>query len=143
MMIGSGHISPLESLALVDEAMRRGLKTVLFQHPDSHSIGASRQEMRDFVAAGGTIEFCALGFMPAFQRLKIPDCVEIIRDVGAANVIVSTDSFFEWMPPAPELLRLVLGSLLFHGLTAEEAITIFRDNSRAALQLPAVATVGS
>lgn len=135
MLVATGHVSPKESLALTAEAQRLGVRDVMFQHPDSHSIGATRDEIRELAAAGAMVEFCALGFLPAFQRLPIPACIEIIREVGAGRVVLTTDCFFGWMPPAAELLRITLGSLLFHGLTAQEAALLVRDNPRRMLGL--------
>ncbi|MBO1073334.1 DUF6282 family protein [Roseomonas marmotae] len=137
MMVATGHISPRESVAVVTEARRLGVREVMFQHPDSHSIGATREDIRAIVAAGGTVEFCAIGFTPAFQRLPMAECLEIIREVGAENVVLTTDCFFGWMPPAPELLRMTLGSMLHHGLSHTDAALLVRDNPRRLLGLPA------
>jgi hypothetical protein len=135
MLVATGHVSPKESLAVTAEARRLGVRDVMFQHPDSHSIGASREEIRELAAAGAMIEFCALGFLAAFQRLPMPTCIEIIREVGAERVVLTTDCFFHWMPPAAELLRITLGSMLFHGLSVEEAGLLVRDNPRRMLGL--------
>jgi hypothetical protein len=137
MLVATGHVSPKESLALTAEARRLKVRDVMFQHPDSHSIGATREEIRDLAAAGAMVEFCALGFLPAFQRLPIPTCIEIIQEVGADRVVLTTDCFFGWMPPAAELLRITLGSLLFHGLPMADAAKLVRDNPRRMLGLPA------
>lgn len=136
MMVATGHVSPQESLAVTYEAKRLGVREVMFQHPDSRSIGASRDDIRQIAAAGGTIEFCAIGFTPAFQRLPIPECIDIIREVGVEHVVLTTDCFFGWMPPAPELLRMTLGSMLHHGLTEHEAAMLVRDNPRRLIGLP-------
>ncbi len=138
MLVATGHVSPRESLALVAEAKRLGVRDVMFQHPDSHSIGATREEIRDLAAAGAMVEFCALGFLPAFQRLSIPDCLAIIEEVGVDRVVLTTDCFFGWMPPAAELLRITLGSLLFHGMAEADAARLVRDNPRRMLGLPLV-----
>ncbi|MGG5890572.1 DUF6282 family protein [Falsiroseomonas sp. HC035] len=137
MLVATGHVSPKESLALVTEAKRLGVRDVMFQHPDSHSIGASRAEIRELAAAGAMVEFCALGFLPAFQRLSIPDCLEIIAEVGVDRVVLTTDCFFGWMPPAAELLRITLGSLLFHGMSEADAALVVRTNPRRMLGLDA------
>jgi hypothetical protein len=136
MMVATGHVSPEESLAVVHEAKRLGVREVMFQHPDSRSIGATRDDIRQIAAAGGTIEFCAIGFTPAFQRLPIPECINIIREVGVEHVVLTTDCFFGWMPSAPELLRMTLGSMLHHGLTEREAAMLVRDNPRRLIGLP-------
>ena len=133
MLVATGHVSPRESLALVGEAQRLGVKEVMFQHPDSHSIGATRAEIRELAAADAMVEFCALGFLPAFQRLPIPECLEIIAEVGIDRVVLTTDCFFGWMPPAAELLRMTLGSMLFHGLSEGDAGRLVRDNPRRML----------
>ncbi|MFC3125504.1 DUF6282 family protein [Pseudoroseomonas globiformis] len=136
MMVATGHISPHESLAVVTEAKRLGVREVMFQHPDSRSIGATRDDIRQIAEAGGTIEFCAIGFTPAFQRLPMPECLDIIREIGAERVVLTTDCFFGWMPPAPELLRMTLGSMLHHGLSDVDAARLVRDNPRRLLGLP-------
>jgi hypothetical protein len=56
--------------------------------------------------------------------------------VGVEHVVLTTDCFFGWMPPAPELLRMTLGSMLHHGLTKREAAMLVRDNPRRLIGLP-------
>lgn len=139
MLVASGHISAAESLAVTSEALRLGAPGVMIQHPDNASVGVTRGEMRELAAAGATLEFCAMGFLPAVQRLTIPACIEIIEEVGIDRVVLSTDCFFDWMPPCAELLRMTLGSLMFHGLPKDDARRLVVDTPRRLLGMPAPA----
>ena len=139
MLVATGHVSAAESLALTRAGMAASVPGVMVQHPDNPSVGVTREEMRELAAAGATLEFCAMGFLPAIQRMTIPACIEVIREVGIDRVVLSTDCFFDWMPPCAELLRMTLGSLVFHGLSPAEARSLVVDTPRRLLRMPPAA----
>lgn len=128
LVIATGHISPHESLALVEEVNRTGAGPVIFSHPYSRSVGATFESMKEMADRGAYIEICALALMPAFQSLRPADVVRIVSETGMDRCLLSTDFFFEWAPPAPEMLRMVVGTLLAEGLTKEQLICLVRRN---------------
>ena len=69
MAVATGHVSPRESMALAAGAKDHGIETILFQHPDSNSVNASRHDITEMAALGATIEICSVGLLPAFQRI--------------------------------------------------------------------------
>ena len=139
MLVATGHVSAAESLALTHAALALSVPGVMVQHPDNPSVGVTGDEMRELAAAGATLEFCAMGFLPAVQRMTIPACIDVIRAVGIERVVLSTDCFFDWMPPCAELLRMTLGSLVFHGLSLPEARSLVVDTPRKLLRMPPAA----
>ncbi len=120
LVLATGHIGIEESTALIEEANRLGVWPIIYNHPDSRSVGATRTQIKMMTDRGAFAEICALGMMPAFQRIHPKQVIEIVKEVGAEKCILSTDFFFDWPPPVPEMLRMTLGTLLSLGLSFEE-----------------------
>jgi hypothetical protein len=133
MAVATAHISPRESIALAARAKDYGIDSVFFQHPDSNSVGASRDEIREMAALGATIEICALGFLPAFQRITPKTAIEIIEESTPEICMLTTDYFFEWVPSGPETLRMLIGVLLGFGVAAKDIRTMVNDVPRRLL----------
>ena len=131
----TGHISPVESLALAREAKRIGFNKLVFGHPDGRSVGASFEQVVEMAELGAYVEICALGIMPLFMRTTPKDLKRTIDTVGAHRCILSTDSFFEWLPSSPEMLRLLIASLLEVGVREEEIREMAQLNPKRLLNL--------
>lgn len=135
MVVCTGHVSPMESIALASRAKDYGIDEVVFSHPDSHSVGATREEIRDMVQLGCVCEFCALGMLPAFQRISPRTAMEIIADISPERSILTTDYFFEWSPPASETLRMLIGTFLQEGMSPKDVRMMVADNPARMLSL--------
>jgi microsomal dipeptidase-like Zn-dependent dipeptidase len=135
LVIATSHISPEESLALAEGANQVDLWPVIFSHPDSHSVGGTIDDIRKMVERGAFVEFCAVGMMPAFQRIHPRQVVETVREVGAEHCILSTDFFFDWSPPPPEMLRMAIATLLTMGLSEEETRFLVQINPARILRI--------
>ena len=133
MIVCTGHVSPRESIALADGAKEFGINEVIFSHPDSNSVAASREEIRDMAQLGAVCEFCALGCLPMFQRIHPRDFVEILGEIDEDKVILTTDYFFEWAPPASETLRMLIGTFLMLGVSEKAIAKMVRDTPARAL----------
>jgi hypothetical protein len=120
LAIATGHISPEESFLIADEANSLGGIPVIFSHPDSKSVGGTSDDIKVMIKKGAYVEICALGMMPAFQRVVPGEVCQLINELGADNFILTTDFFFDWAPPPPEMLRMVIGTLLINGLNQEQ-----------------------
>lgn len=120
LVVATSHLSPSESLILAKEAQRVGGITLIFSHPDSRSVGASFEEMQQMVRNGAFIEICTLGLLPSFQRISPRDIIKTVRGLSSEKCFLSTDFFFDWAPPPPEMLRMTIGALLSEGLLENE-----------------------
>ena len=127
MVVCTGHVSPRESIALADGAKEFGINEVIFSHPDSNSVAATREEIRDMAQLGAVCEFCCLGCLPMFQRIHPRDFVEILGEIDADKVVLTTDYFFEWAPPASETLRMLIGTFLALGVSEAGVRKMVRD----------------
>ena len=135
MTVCSGHVSPKESIALADGAKEYGIEEIIFSHPDSNSVGANKQEIRDMCQLGAVCEFCALGCLPAFQRVIVKDFVDLLADINPDKVILTTDYFFEWAPPAAETMRMLIGTFLMLGVSEENVRKMVKTNPARLLGL--------
>jgi hypothetical protein len=126
--IFTGHISPAESLAVAREAKKMGLKKLLLSHPDSNAVGATMEQVKEMAKMGFFIETTFLGLLPAFWRISLKEICQRIREVGARQWVLSTDTFFEWTPPPSEMMRMFIGSILSCGMSTDEVDLMVRKN---------------
>jgi hypothetical protein len=131
----TSHVSIQESLALAKEAKRIGFGKLILNHPDSKSIGATFEQIVEVASYGAYVEICALGLMPMYLRITAEELKRIIRAVGANQCILTSDYAFEWSPSCPEMLRLLIASLLEVGVLADEIAEMAQANPKKLLNL--------
>ncbi len=136
LVVGTGHISPKESLAVAEEAQRIGFTKLVFTHPLSGSVGATKEQIKEMIKRGAYAEFCALNI---FYGNELDRMLEVLVEVDPGRCILSTDAFMEWVPPGPEFFRMFIGRLLISGIGEESIVTMVRDNPAELLDLPPVA----
>jgi hypothetical protein len=135
MLVCTAHIAPRESIALAEAAKDIGIAEIVFSHPDSKSVGATRDEIREMAQRGAIIEFCVNGFMPGIQRTSPRTAVEIIEEVGADKAIFTTDSFYEAEPPGAEMMRIIIATMLRIGMKIDDLRKMVRTTPVRLLQL--------
>jgi hypothetical protein len=133
LMVGTGHIAPRESIALAGAAKDYGINSIFFQHPDSNSTAATREEIHEMAALDAIIEICALGMLPPFHRLAPKTAIEIISQITPQKAVLTTDYFFEWAPPSPDTLRMIIGIFRSLGVSAADIRLMVRANPRKLL----------
>lgn len=136
LAIGTGHISPRESMAVAEGARKHGIAEIFFQHPDSNSVKATAEEVREIAARGAVIELCALGLLPTMARITPRWMMEQLEAHGPEKCVLTSDSFFDWAPPAAETLRMCAAILLSLGAGKAAVGQILRDTPRRLLALP-------
>jgi len=128
MVVCTAHLSPDESIALATCAKDFGIQEVVFSHPDSRSVGASREQIRDMAQLDALCEFCVLGSLPGFQRISPQAIIEIVEEISPERAIITTDYFMDWNPPGAEMLRMMMGSLLEFGMPFGHITKMVRTN---------------
>ena len=112
LVVSTGHLSPEESLSLARFCKEIGFTKLIFGHPDSSSVGGTLDHVKEMAAMGSYIEFAFLGMLPAFQRIKPAQLIEMIMAAGPDHCILSSDYYFEWVPPPSEMMRMYIATLL-------------------------------
>lgn len=127
-MISTGHISPQESMELAKHAHDINFTKLVMGHPTSISVGASLDDMKEMARRKAMIEFCFIGALPLRQRFHPREVVTLINELGPKNCVLSTDAFYEWRPPAPEMLRMFLAALAELGVPRADLRVMVQDN---------------
>jgi hypothetical protein len=127
-----GHSSPQESLLIIPEAKRRGVKNVLVTHAMSSPGGSmSLAEMREAAKQGALLE---LVYSPQTDE-QLTKEAEAINAIGAASFVLSSDL---GQPPNPlhtdGLLALYRG-LMAQGISAADIDLMSRKNPARLLGL--------
>ncbi|RKT31468.1 hypothetical protein DEU34_2538 [Microbacterium sp. AG1240] len=126
LLVYSGHVSVAETMAILRTG--RLADRYVFAHPDSHSIGASGEDIAEAARLGAFIEICALGAYAPIGRVSFADLARMVRLVGAERCVATSDYFFSWCPPSSAMLQTLADALIAEGLTRHEIELIFRDN---------------
>jgi Tat protein secretion system quality control protein TatD with DNase activity len=136
LVIGIGHISPTEALAVAQEAERIGFTRLVYTHANSKHRGPTLEEAEEMIKRGAYIELCA---QMVFFDFQLEKTLELITKLEADHIILSTDSFMEWLPPGPEFLRMFIGRLIISGIDENSIRIMVRDNPATLLGLPPLA----
>jgi hypothetical protein len=132
LVLEMGHSSPQESLLIIPEAKRRGVKHVLVTHAMSSPGGSmTLAEMREAAKQGALLE---LVYSPQTDE-QLTKEAEAINAIGAASFVLSSDL---GQPPNPlhtdGLLALYKG-LMARGVSAADIDVMARQNPARLLGL--------
>lgn len=127
-ILGTGHVSVPEILALVRLARQMGLRKVLITHPGSRSSRMPQRVQQEVAGDGVFLECC---FLPVISgHTSLDEMVDDIRAVGTASTVLATDLGQAGNPKPTDGLRAYLVQLQEGGLAR-------RDIMQMASQTPA------
>ncbi len=132
LSVASGHIPISHSVKLAKACAETGVKFIL-THANSASVSAEIVDQKRIVELGGFIEHVMVGTMPMHGRGDLTKVVESVNEIGAEHCVLSSDAGESWNPPAPELLRMFISSLLSLGLSEDEVYVMTHDNPASAI----------
>lgn len=125
LVVGTSHLAPRESLALVDAAMDRGVSDVLVTHPFANFLDYSHDQLREITDLGATLEFhynCTTEMMG--HAATIEDFVAAMDVVGVENVVMATDGGATVNPPAMEQFERFVREMRAAGVSEAEIRTM-------------------
>lgn len=139
MVLASGHVSPAEIFAVMDECKAIGHEKIVITHALEFNVydePLSLEQIYELAGRGAYIEHVALTCLPA-QRITMPpsEMVQVIRRVGASRCVLGTDCGVSWNPPPAEAMRMFVSILLRHGLPANDIKQMAQINSAQLLGL--------
>jgi hypothetical protein len=128
-ILGTGHLSPEESLALIDRATVLGGIKILLTHPEWGPTYHSVEQQRALASRGhvmfercfvSTTHLC--GFVP-FEVIE-----EAIMGAGVETTVLSTDLGQPDTPPPVEGMRAYAARLLSSGFSADDVRRMMQAN---------------
>ncbi len=138
IVLASGHLSPHETFALVEEAQRIGFTKMVVTHALQSQLfdsGLSMDEIKQLAGGGAYIEHCFWGWMPTVSQADPKQIVESVKATGAEKCIMSSDFGQVFHPPAPEGLRLFIATMLRNGLDEKDIELMVKTNPAKLLGL--------
>ena len=125
MVLASGHISPLEAIAVFEAAKAAGVTRMIATHPANV---ATVEQQKEMISLGAYLEYTFLACMPTQQRYTVKELMDAVRWLGVDNCIVTTD-FGQWMnPPPAEGMRMAIASLMQLGMSPDEVARLVKTN---------------
>ena len=132
MVLASGHISPLEAIAVFEAARAAGVTRMIATHPANV---ATVEQQKQMISNGAYLEYTFLSCMPLRQRYSVKELMDAVRWLGLDNCIVTSD-FGQWMnPPPAEGMRMGVATLLRAGMEEVEVGMMVKDNPSRLLGL--------
>lgn len=129
MVLCKGHMSYPETKALFEEAVGMGISKMVVTHPLSDAWGLfTHEEMKYLADLGAYTELVFGNLMPRLGSMDPADYVDLVKEIGAERMIMSTD-LAQCMDPTPaEGMRFFIGTMLQFGCTEEEIEWMVKKN---------------
>ncbi len=129
VVLGTGHISPLESKRLVEETRDENTK-ILITHPLSALIQMPLELLRELTSRRNVwAEFTYLSCTPTIEpHISYADLAKAIRSVGVENTILSTDLGQPYNPSPVGGMRDLIQGLLKEGISRQDLMKILHEN---------------
>ncbi len=132
LVLETGHSSPAESLLLIQEAKRQGVKHIMVTHALSNPGGPlSIAEIQQAAKMGAYIELV----YTKLDDVSIKKDVDAIHAVGAGSVVLSSDLGQPSNPLHPDGLLAMYKALVAHGITQAEIVQMSKTNPARLLGL--------
>ena len=138
MVLASGHISPEEIFAVVEEAKRKNIEKIVITHPSDGEFmekTLSIEEIKRLAGMGAFIEQTLVTLLPTEFHHDPGERVEMIQTIGVEHCIMSTDLGQYWNPPPAEGMRFFMAILLRNGLNEKDIEVMAKDNPAKLLGL--------
>ncbi len=134
--LGTGHLAPEESLALLRAAKDLGVSRLLVTHPLMSFTRFTLDQMRAAAELGALLEFDYLSCAPTWHDpVPVSLTAKAIHAVGAERCVLATDGGQPYNPPPVEMLRRFGSELLAEGRSEPEIRTMACENPARILGL--------
>jgi len=138
MVLASGHMSPQEIFALVEEAKKKNLDKIVITHPSDGEFmekTLSVEELQRLTGMGAFIEQTIVTLLPTEFCHSPKERVETIKAIGVEHCIMSTDLGQYWNLPPAEGMRFFMAILLRNGLNEKDIEVMAKENPSKLLGL--------
>jgi hypothetical protein len=145
LVLATGHVHAEEVVAVTKRARELGVKNILVTHGLTNIPGLSMAQAKEVAAMGGMIEICYLQFMTGpdaqyawmkhWNQVASAQVVMAINEVGADNLVLSTDLGQQGMMMPPDGVENAIGALKAAGVSQENIDKMMKRNPAKLLGL--------
>ncbi len=132
-ILSTGHLSPKESLTLVEGAQRKGIERIVITHPDHFYVQMPVEMQKDLASRGVFFDRC----FPTARTspLTMEGMAKRIREVGVDSTILTSDFGQPENPFPVDGLRGYIQQLIGLGFSLQEIDQMVRINPSKLLNL--------
>lgn len=128
-VLGTGHLAPEESLALLETARGMNLSRLLVTHPMMSFTRFTSEQMKRAVELGAHLEFDALSCHPNWPTFMPPEATaRAITEVGAGHCVLASDGGQASNAAAPQMLLSFAEDLAKAGVADDAFRRMMHDN---------------
>jgi hypothetical protein len=133
VILSTGHLSLKEIMVLVKEAKRRKIQKILVTHPDHHLLVIPVEDQQNLAREGVYFDRC----FPTEEMcvLTMERMAAMIREVGVASTVLSTDFGQPHNPYPVEGMKAYIQELMRQGFTAQEIDQMVKVNPARLLNI--------
>jgi len=134
-VLGTGHLSPVESLELIRHARKAGVKRIVVTHASESVVDMEPDQQKQAAHMGAMIEHCFFAVTDSCPgKIQLETIRDQIRYVGVSSSILSTD-FGQVENPLPiEGFSYYLGKMRALGFSEDELRVMIHDNPRKLME---------
>jgi hypothetical protein len=119
-ILSTGHLSPRESVVLIDQARQCGVRKVLVTHPEWAPTFYPFEQQKELAALGNVwFERCFVSTTHLCGCVPFPVIEQAIIEAGVETTILSTDLGQPQTPPPAEGFRLYAERLRSSGFSVD------------------------
>ncbi len=134
LALATGHSSPAESLLVIRAAQAAGVERVVVTHPSSRLVSMPLATQKEAARLGALLEY-PVGLALPNADLTFEEFAAQIREVGPANVVLSTDLGQVGNPVHTDGLNSFVQRLLGAGFTQADVDAMTKRNPARILGL--------
>jgi hypothetical protein len=136
VILGTGHISPEETKALIPAALAGGVRRILVTHPEWPATRITPEEQKRLITPGRVFfERCYVSTTPPGGNVPLQEIIDGIRATGPEHTVLTSDfGVAELAPPAKafgDYLELIRRA----GFGERDIVTMVVDNPAYLLAL--------
>jgi hypothetical protein len=136
LVLATGHSAARESLLMLREAKRLGVRRMIVTHAMNTPVSMSVPDMQEAASLGAFIEFVGGSLTAADAEARMNRYTEAIRQIGPESCILSSDLGQPGNPLPPDGFGEFLVSLRRRGFTSQDVDRMAKQNPARLLGLP-------
>ena len=145
LILATGHVHAEEVVAVTRRARELGVKNILVTHGLTNIPGLTMAQAKEVAAMGAMIEICYLQFMTGpnaqyawmkhWEQVGTDKVVEAVREIGADNLVLSTDLGQQGMMTPPDGIENAVQALRAAGISQADIDKMMKRNPARLLGL--------
>jgi hypothetical protein len=136
LVLATGHSAPRETLLMLREAKRLGVRRMIVTHAMNTPVSMSLAEMQEAAGLGAYVEFVGGSLTAADAEARMNRYADAIRQIGPELCVLSSDLGQQGNALPPDGFGEFLVSLRRRGFTPEEVDRMAKQNPARLLGLP-------